>query len=98
MRQRTSPTETAAAVVQPPPIVLTSTRNPIQLQRRIKGIVWASFEIRKTRSGARIVTKEMANFSAIQNYLEKTAFPILPFSQSQKNPLKRSCFTFSTTL
>jgi hypothetical protein len=49
---------------RPPPTVLTSATNLIQLQRHIKSIVTGSFEFRNTRSGTRIVTKEMADFSA----------------------------------
>jgi hypothetical protein len=55
---------------RPPPIVLTSATNLIQLQKHIKRIVTGSFEFRNTRSETRIVTKEMADFSAIKKYLE----------------------------
>jgi hypothetical protein len=51
---------------RPPPIVLTSTTNLIQLQRHIKGIAAGNFEFRNTRSGTRIVLKDMADFSAIK--------------------------------
>jgi hypothetical protein len=42
---------------RPPPIVLTSTTNLIQLQRHIQNITTASFEFGNTRCGAKIVTK-----------------------------------------
>jgi hypothetical protein len=52
-----------------PPIILTSTVNFMQLQRHIKDIVKGSFEFRNTQNGTRIVTKEMADYSAIKEYL-----------------------------
>jgi hypothetical protein len=51
---------------RPPPIILISTVNLMQLQRQLKGIVKGSFEFRKTRNRTRIVTKEMADYSAIK--------------------------------
>jgi hypothetical protein len=48
---------------RPPPIVLTSTPNLIQLQRHIKGTATGNFEFRNTRSGTRIVLKQMADYS-----------------------------------
>jgi hypothetical protein len=54
---------------RPPPIILTSILNLIQLQKQLKGLVKGSFEFRNTRNGTRIVTKEMADYSAIKEYL-----------------------------
>jgi hypothetical protein len=47
---------------RPPPIVLTSTTHLMQLQRQVKNIVMGSFAFRNTRSGTKIVTKEMTHF------------------------------------
>jgi hypothetical protein len=58
---------------RPPPIVLTSTTNLMQLQRKNKGIVMGSSEFRNTRNGTRMVTKEMADFSAIKKFLESNS-------------------------
>jgi hypothetical protein len=52
---------------RPPPIVLTSATNLMQLQRNVKGIVTGSFEFRNTRNGTRIVTKEMATLQPLKN-------------------------------
>jgi hypothetical protein len=57
---------------RPPPIVLTSTTHLMQLQRNTKDIVTGNTEFRDTRSGTRIVTKVMADFSVIKKYVEKT--------------------------
>jgi hypothetical protein len=63
---------------RPPPIILTSTTNLLALQQRIREIVTGNFEFRNTRSGTRIVTKEMTDFSAIRKYLAQTTSPTLP--------------------
>jgi hypothetical protein len=55
---------------RPPPIILTSAINLIQLQRHIRDIVKGDFEFRNTRSGTRIITKEIEDFSTIRKYLE----------------------------
>jgi hypothetical protein len=70
--QKQSPSKSG----RPPPIVLTSTTNLIQLQRQITKITTSNSEFRNTRSGTRIVTKQMADFSAINKYLEKQTIPI----------------------
>jgi hypothetical protein len=57
---------------RPPPIVLTSTTNLIQLQRKFTKITTGNFEFRNTRNGTRIVTKEMSDFSTIKKYLERS--------------------------
>jgi hypothetical protein len=69
---------------RPPPIVLTSTTNLIQLQRHIKGIATGNFEFHNTRSGTRIVLKEVADFSAIKKYLDRSNLPIIPNFRSRK--------------
>jgi hypothetical protein len=45
---------------RPPPIMITSATNLIQLQKQLKGVVKDNFEFRRTRNGPRIVTKTMA--------------------------------------
>jgi hypothetical protein len=54
---------------RPPPIVLTSTTNLLALQKRIREDVTGNFEFRNNRSGTRIVSKEIKDFSAIRKYL-----------------------------
>jgi hypothetical protein len=55
---------------RPPPIILTSAINLIQLQKQLKGFVKGSFEFQNTRNGTRVVTKEMAEFSAIKEHFK----------------------------
>jgi hypothetical protein len=73
---------------RPPPIVLTSTINLIQLQKTFKGFVSGSFEFRNTRSGTRIVTKKMADFSAIKTFLETNKLPFFTFFPKSEKPVK----------
>jgi hypothetical protein len=80
--------ESASKSGRPPPIVLTSTTNLIHLQRKVKGFVSDSFEFRNTRNGTRIVTKEMADFSAIKNYLETNKLSYYTFFAKSVKPMK----------
>jgi hypothetical protein len=73
---------------RPPPIMLTSIINLMQLQRQIKGFVTGNFEFRNTRSETRIVMKEMADFSAIKTNLEKSNLSYFTLFLSLKNTLK----------
>jgi hypothetical protein len=49
---------------RPPPIILTFATNLLQLQKHTKG----SFEFRNTKNGTRVLTKEIADFSAIKYF------------------------------
>jgi hypothetical protein len=60
---------------RPPPIVMTSTTNLIHLQSDLKELVKGAYEFRNTRNGTRIITKEMADYSAMKSYLEKNNLP-----------------------
>jgi hypothetical protein len=60
----------------------------MQLQRQFKGFVKGNFEFRNTRSGTRIVTREMADFSAIKIYLEKNKLSYFSFFPKSEKPIK----------
>jgi hypothetical protein len=47
---------------RPPPIILTSAINLIQMQNPIERLCEGQFEFRNTRNEARVVTKVMADF------------------------------------
>jgi hypothetical protein len=64
---------------RPPPIILTATVTLMQLQRQLKGIVKGSFEFRNIRNGTRIVSKEMADYSAIKEYLSSQTLNYFTF-------------------
>jgi hypothetical protein len=73
---------------RPPPIVLTAATNLMQLQRQFRGFVTGNFEFRSTRSGTRIVTKEVADVSAIKTFLEKKELSFYTFFPKSKKPIK----------
>jgi hypothetical protein len=71
-----------------PPIVLTTATNLMQLQRHIRDIATGNFEFHNTRSGTRIVTKEMADFSAIRKHLDNNSLSYFTFFPKLEKPIK----------
>jgi hypothetical protein len=57
---------------RPPPIIITSQVNLLQFQKEVKAITKGSFELRNTKHGTRAISREMADYLAIKNQLEKT--------------------------
>jgi hypothetical protein len=64
--------------VSPPPIVMTSTTKPIRLQSDLKEHVKREYEFRNTRNGTRVITKEMADYSAMKSSWRKIISSTLP--------------------
>jgi hypothetical protein len=60
----------------------------MQLQKRIRDIVTGNFEFCSTRSGTRIVTKEMADFSAIRKHLDNNNLSYFTFFPKSEKPIK----------
>jgi hypothetical protein len=54
---------------------MTSTTNLIRLQSDLKERVKWEYDFRNTRNCTRIITKEMANYSAMKPYLERNNLP-----------------------
>lgn len=73
---------------RPPPITLTSAINLIQLQKQVKGLVKGSFQFLNTRNGTKIVTKEMADLSAIKEYLNSKNLNYFTFCPKSLKPIK----------
>jgi hypothetical protein len=59
---------------------MTSTTNPIRLQSDLKDQVKGEYEFPNTWNGTRIMTKEMADYSAMKSYLEKNNLHYFIFS------------------
>jgi hypothetical protein len=55
---------------RPPPTVLASATNLIQLKTQLNGVVKDNFEFRSTRNGTRIITKTMVDFLAVKSCLQ----------------------------
>jgi hypothetical protein len=72
LQQHQTPSSQAGGT---PSIVLTSQVNLIQLQRQLKGLLKGNFEFHNIRNGTRVVTKEMAGFSAIRSHFESNNLP-----------------------
>jgi hypothetical protein len=73
---------------RPPPIILSSATNLLQLQKNIKGIVKGSFEFRNTKNGTIVLTKEMADFSAIKSFFLSKKFSFYTFFPKSQKPIK----------
>jgi hypothetical protein len=70
------------------PVVLTSQVNLIKLQRQLKGLLKGNFAFRHTRNGTRVVTKKMADFSAICSHFESNNLPYFTFYPKSQNPIE----------
>jgi hypothetical protein len=70
---------TSSQAGRPPSIILSSATNFLQLQKKVRGLVKSNFESRNTQHGTRVVTKEMADFSAIKFFFQEENLPIFTF-------------------
>jgi hypothetical protein len=80
--------QTPATAGRPPPIVLTASTNLVHLQNEIKGLVKGSFEFRSTRNGTRVVTREMADYSAIRAHFDGRNLNYYTFHPKSEKPIK----------
>jgi hypothetical protein len=55
---------------QPPRVVLTSEASLIPLQKQIKGVAEQSFELRTTRNGTEVITKDMVECLAVKGQID----------------------------
>jgi hypothetical protein len=60
----------------------------MQLQGDIKRTVTGNFELRITRTGARIVTKGIADFSAIKSFIQNNNLSYFTFFPRYERPIK----------
>jgi hypothetical protein len=77
----------------PPPIIITTQINLLRFQGEIKAIAKGSFELRNTKNGTRVITKEMANYLAIKSQLQKKKkkkkkIPFYTFHPKSVKPIK----------
>jgi hypothetical protein len=71
-----------------PPVMMTSTTNLIQLQSDIKDHIKGECDFRNTQNGTCVITKEMADYSAMKSYLEKNNLYYFTFSPNSEKPIK----------
>jgi hypothetical protein len=77
-----------AKTCRPPPIILTSATNLIQLQKQLKNVVKEDFEFRNTRSGIRVITRGMEDFLAIKSHFEGNNLSFFTFFPKSEKPIK----------
>jgi hypothetical protein len=57
------------------------------LQKRVRGLVKGSFEFRSTRHGTRVITKEMADVSAIKALFHNEILSYFSFHPKSLKPI-----------
>jgi hypothetical protein len=77
-----------AKTAMPPPIVLTSAGKLIQLQKELKGVARQIFELRNTKSGTRIVTKDMVDYQAVKALFIENSLAFFTFFPKSEKPVK----------
>jgi hypothetical protein len=55
---------------RPPPIVLTSATNLIELQKQLKGVAKDTFQFRSIKNGTREVTKNKVDYQSVKTYFK----------------------------
>jgi hypothetical protein len=68
--------------------VLTSQVNLIQLQKHLRSLIKIDFELRSTKNGTRILTKEMADFSAIKSHFDTQNLQYFTYYPKIQKPIK----------
>jgi hypothetical protein len=77
----TTPTEEVVAGKsgRPPPIILTSATNLLQLQKLLQGVAKQTFEFRATRNRSWVRTKDIAGFHTVKANFKKNAITFHTF-------------------
>jgi hypothetical protein len=71
-----------AKASRPPPIIPTSERKLIQLQKQLKSLVKNDFEFRSTRNGIRAITNGIADLETGKSLLWNNILSYYSFYQS----------------
>jgi hypothetical protein len=87
-RQETATTATAEKTGRPPPVILPSTVNLIQLQKQPKNALKEVFEFRTTRNGRRIDTRGMVDFLGVKSHLENHNLAFFTYFPKSEKPTK----------
>jgi hypothetical protein len=73
---------------RPPPIILTTPTNLIQLQKQLKNVVPETFEFHNTRNGTRVLTKSLADFQSVKSYFDLRQLSYFSFFSKSEKPIK----------
>jgi hypothetical protein len=79
--------QTSGSADRPPPIVLTTATNLLQLQKDIRVFVKGNFNLRSTRNGTRVVTRETADYSAIGAHFDGRNMSYYTFHPKSDKPI-----------
>jgi hypothetical protein len=60
----------------------------MKFQKKIKAITKGSFELRNTKNGTMVISREMADYQAIKDQLEKTKIHYYTFHPMSVKPIK----------
>jgi hypothetical protein len=73
---------------RPPPIVLTSAINLIQLQKQLKGVVSENLEFRSTRNGTRVISRSMVDFQYVKSHFDSQNLCYYSFFPKSEKTIK----------
>jgi hypothetical protein len=73
---------------RPPPIILTTAANLIQLQKQIKTVAKQSFEFRTTCNGTQVTTRDMVDYLAVKAHFDSTSMSYFTFFPKSLKPIK----------
>jgi hypothetical protein len=73
---------------RPPPIILTSAVNLIQLQKKLKSVVSGDFEFRSTRNGTKVITRGLEDFKAVKFHFDNKLLLYFTFYPKSEKPIK----------
>jgi hypothetical protein len=60
----------------------------IQLQKQIKTVAKQSFELRTTRNGTRVTTRDMVDYLAVKAHFDSTSMSYFTFFPKSLKPIK----------
>jgi hypothetical protein len=73
---------------RPPPIILTSTTNLIQLQNHLESVVKEKLEFRSSRNGTRVITRDMTDFISVKSHFDDNNLSSYSFYPKSEKPMK----------
>jgi hypothetical protein len=73
---------------RPPPIILTSTTNLIQLQRQQNNVAKDDFGFLNIKNGNRVIKKNMTDFEAVKSYFVTNNLSYYSFFPKFLKPVK----------
>jgi hypothetical protein len=73
---------------RPPPIILTSTTNQIQLAKQLQNVIKGNFEFRNTSNGTRVITRSMADFQSVKSHFDTSNLSYYSLYPKSEKPLK----------